>query len=91
MMMEDLAHMGPMLVLAGLLIGLTAETVSRARGYGLMTDMVVGLVGSVIVGGIVLIGVSHPGMLWMFLIGAAGGAIAIVAQRALWRSTRLGT
>ena len=90
-MMEDLAQMGPMLILAGLLIGLTAETVSRARGYGLITDMVVGLVGSVIVGGIVLIGVSHPGMLWMFLIGAAGGAVAIVAQRGLWRSTRLGT
>ena len=90
--MEDIARLGPMLILAGLLIGLTSETVSRARGYGLMTDMVIGLVGSVLVGAIVWVGVSHaPGMLWMFLIGSAGGALAVVAQRALWRSTRLGT
>ena len=88
-MFEHIAQMGPMLILAGLLVGLTAETVSRVGGHGLIPDMVVGLVGSVLVGGIVWVGVSHePGMLWMFLIGCTGAGLAVVAQRGLWRTSR---
>lgn len=91
-MMEQIAHMGPMLALAGLVAGLTAETFSRAGGYGLLPDMVVGLIGSVLVGTAVWVGVSsQAGMLEMFLIGSAGAALAVVAQRRLWRSPRLAT
>jgi uncharacterized membrane protein YeaQ/YmgE (transglycosylase-associated protein family) len=91
-MWEDIAQMGPMLILAGLMIGWTVETVSRAGGYGLIPDMVVGLIGSVLVGGIIWVVVSHePGMLGMFAIGCAGAGLAIVPQRCLWRSTRPGT
>jgi hypothetical protein len=54
--------------------------------------MVVGLIGSVLTGGIIWVVVAHePGMLGMLLIGCAGAGLAIVAQRGLWRSTRLGT
>ena len=89
-MWEHVAQMGPMLVLAGLVVAWTVEVVSRAGGYGLIPDMVAGLIGSVLVGGI--IGVFYaPGMLGMFGIGCAGAGLAIVAQRSLWRSTRLGT
>ena len=91
-MLEHIVQMGPMLALAGLSAGLTAETVSRAGGYGLIPDMVVGLIGSVLVGGIFWVVVSSAaGMLEIFLIGCAGAALAVVAQRRLWRSTRLGT
>jgi uncharacterized membrane protein YeaQ/YmgE (transglycosylase-associated protein family) len=91
-MVEHIAQMGPMLALAGLVAGWTAEAVSRAGGYGLIPDMVVGVLGSVLTGGIVWGAVSRDaGMLGMFLIGVAGAALAIVAQRRLWRSTRLGT
>jgi len=91
-MFEHIVHMGPMLVLAGLMAGWMAETVSRAGGYGFIPDMVLGLIGSVVVGGTVWIVVSSDAnMLGMFLIGCAGAALAIVAQRSLWRSTRLGT
>ena len=91
-MLEHIVHMGPMLALAGLIAGLTAEAVSRAGGYGLIPDMVVGLIGGVLVGGIFWIVVSSDaGMLEMFLIGCAGAALAVVAQRRLWRSPRLGT
>ena len=87
-MLEHIVQMGPMLALAGL----TAEFVSRAGGYGLLPDMVVGLIGSVLVGGIFWVVVSSDaGMPEMFLIGCAGAALAIVAQRSLWRSARLGT
>ena len=91
-MSEHVAQMGPMLVLAGLLVGWTVEMVSRAGGYGLIPDMMTGLIGSVLAGGIVWVVVFHgPGMLGMFGIGCAGAGLAIVAQRSLWRSTRPGT
>jgi uncharacterized membrane protein YeaQ/YmgE (transglycosylase-associated protein family) len=91
-MTEYVAQMVPMLVLAGLVAGWTVETVSRAGGYGLIPDMVAGLIGSVLVGGIIWVVLSHaPGMLGMFVIGCAGAGLAVVAQRRLWRSARLGT
>jgi uncharacterized membrane protein YeaQ/YmgE (transglycosylase-associated protein family) len=91
-MSEHIAHMGPMLILAGLMAGWVAEAVSRADGYGLILDMVLGLIGSVIVGSTVWVLISgDAGMLGMLLIGGAGAALAIVAQRRCWRSARLGT
>lgn len=91
-MTEYVAQMVPMLVLAGLMAGWMVETASRAGGYGLVSDMVVGVIGSVLVGGIIWVVVSHaPGMLGMFVIGCVGAGLAVVAQRSLWRSTRLGT
>ena len=91
-MLEHIIQMGPMLVLAGLMAGWVAEAASRAGGYGLIPDMVLGLIGSVVGGATVWVLVSRDaGMLGMFLIGCAGAALAIVAQRSLWRSARLGT
>ena len=90
-MLKDIVHMGPMLVLAGLAAGWTAEAVSRARGYGFIPDLVLGLIGSV-VGGVTvwLVVAGGAGMAMMFLIGCAGSALLIVAQRSFWRSARLG-
>ena len=90
-MTEHIAHMGPMLILAGLLTARVAEAVSRAGGYGYMLDMAVGLVGSVVAGTLVWIVFSQIGMPWMFMSGCVGATLAIAAQRRLWRSVRLGT
>ena len=90
-MTENIAHMGPMLILAGLLAGWLAEAVSRAGGYGYMLDMAVGLVGSVVAGTLVWIFFSGIGMPLMFGSGCAGAALAIAAQRGFWRSVRFGT
>jgi uncharacterized membrane protein YeaQ/YmgE (transglycosylase-associated protein family) len=69
-----------------------AEAVSRAGGYGIIPDMALGLIGSVVGGTAVWVLVSSDaGMPGMFLIGCVGGALAIVAQRGLWRSIRLET
>ena len=87
---EHIAQMGPMLILAGLVAGWIAEAVSRARGYGLIPDMVLGLVGSVAGGAFVWLVISRDaGMVTMFLIGCAAAAVMIVAQRSFWRSARL--
>lgn len=44
--MEDIAQMGPMLVLAGLTVGWVVETVRRAGGPGFLGDLIVGLARS---------------------------------------------
>lgn len=91
-MAEHVAQMGPILILAGLAAGWLAEAVSRARGYGLIPDMALGLVGSVAGGGIVwLVISSEAGMATMFLLGCGAAALMIIAQRSFWRSARLGT
>ena len=86
-MFEHIVQMGPMLVLAGLIAGWVAEAASRAGGYGFIFDMVFGLVGSVVGGAIVWVFISSDiGMLAMLVIGCIGAALAIAAQRRLWRS-----
>jgi uncharacterized membrane protein YeaQ/YmgE (transglycosylase-associated protein family) len=81
-----------MLVLAGLIGGWVAEAASRAGGYGFIFDMVLGLIGSVVGGAIVWVFISSSiGMPAMLVIGGAGAALAIAAQRRLWRSALLGT
>jgi uncharacterized membrane protein YeaQ/YmgE (transglycosylase-associated protein family) len=88
-MPEILVQMLPMLVLGGLIAAWLAEAVSRAGGYGFIPDMLMGLTGSLIAGAAVW-GVTSrdPAMTTMFLVGCAGAALAIVAQRGLWRSAR---
>ena len=89
-MFEHIVQMGPMLVLAGLIAAWVAEAASRAGGYEFIFDMVFGLVGSVIGGAIVWVFVSSDiGMPVMLVIGCAGAALAIAAQRRLWRSALL--
>jgi uncharacterized membrane protein YeaQ/YmgE (transglycosylase-associated protein family) len=86
-MFEHIVQMGPMLVLAGLIAGWVAEAASRAGGHGFIVDMVFGLVGSVVGGAIVWVFISSDiGMLAMLVIGCVGAALAIAAQRRLWRS-----
>lgn len=91
-MVEHIAQMGPMLVLAGLAVGWLSEAVRPVRGYGFLVDLSIALAGGVIVGGLVLGGFSAvPGMVAMFTIGCVGAALAIVAQRTVWPSKRSGT
>jgi uncharacterized membrane protein YeaQ/YmgE (transglycosylase-associated protein family) len=89
-MLEHIVQIGPMLVLAGLVAGWLAETVSRANGYGLIPDIVLALIGSVLVGAAFWAVVSgEAGLLATFLIGSAGAALPLAAQRTFWRSARL--
>jgi uncharacterized membrane protein YeaQ/YmgE (transglycosylase-associated protein family) len=91
-MLDHLIQMGPMLLLAGVMAGWVAEAASRAGGHGFLVDMAVGLIGSAAVGGALwaVIATDAGGMVAMFLIGSAGAAGAIVAQRVLWPSASLG-
>jgi uncharacterized membrane protein YeaQ/YmgE (transglycosylase-associated protein family) len=86
--MEDVAQMAPMLVLAGLTVGWVAEAARRAGGHGLLGDLILGLVGSLAVGGLFRVAISSDvGMLAMLVVGVGGAALAIMAQRSVWKST----
>jgi uncharacterized membrane protein YeaQ/YmgE (transglycosylase-associated protein family) len=84
---EIVVQMMPMLVLGGLIAGWLAETGWRAGGYGLIPDVVLGLAGSVLAGAFVWLVIWRDvGMTAMLLVGCAGAALAILAQRGVWRS-----
>jgi uncharacterized membrane protein YeaQ/YmgE (transglycosylase-associated protein family) len=90
-MNELIAFVAPMLVLAGLACGWTAEAVSPAGGFGLRGDMALGLVGSFVLA-FVLYGLNWfggTGLTVTFLIGVVGATFAIVAQRTLCRRPSL--
>ena len=89
MMGEDVARIGPMLVLAGMAVGWMSAAVRPAGGQELLADMSIALVGSAIVGGVVFGSVSTGlGMVTMFGFGCAGAALTIIAQRMVWPSIR---
>lgn len=90
-MEQQLAYVVPMLVLAGMSVGWLTEALSPAHGYGARADMVLGLVGTGVVG-IVLYAMSRfgeGGLLATFLLAAVGAALAIAGQRILWRRPSL--
>jgi uncharacterized membrane protein YeaQ/YmgE (transglycosylase-associated protein family) len=88
---EYIAQMAPMLLLAGLAIGWVSEAVSRAKGYGFMYDLALGIVGSVLAGIVMSVVVSREaGMVVMFVTGCIGATLALAAQRQFWRSARPG-
>ena len=90
-MVEYVAQMGPMLLMAGLTAGWVSEAMSRARGYGFIYDMVLGLIGSLLAGVAMAVLISREaGMVTIFVIGCAGAAAAIAGQRQFWRSARSG-
>ena len=73
-------------VVVGLLAGWLAGSVMKGGGYGLIGDMVLGLIGSVVGGWIFwALSVSAGGGLVATVFAAfVGAVIVIVAQRKVW-------
>jgi uncharacterized membrane protein YeaQ/YmgE (transglycosylase-associated protein family) len=73
-------------VVVGLLAGWLAGFVMKGGGYGLIGDMVLGLIGSVVGGWIFrALGVSAGGALVpTVFVAFVGAVIVIVAQRKVW-------
>jgi uncharacterized membrane protein YeaQ/YmgE (transglycosylase-associated protein family) len=80
-------------VLVGLLAGWLAGFVMKDGGYGLVWNLVLGLVGSS--AAIVILSVlgvaPHAGTFATAVVAFIGAALVIVAQRKLWPAPRLGT
>ncbi len=77
-----------MWVLVGLLAGWLAGFVMKGGGYGLIGDIVLGLVGSLLGSWIFrALGVSPGAGLFMAVVVAFIGAVLVIgAQRLLWAS-----
>jgi len=73
-------------VVVGLLAGGLAWIVMKDGGYGLIGDLVLGLVGSVVGGSIFgALGVSAGGGLFPTVyVAFVGAVIVLVAQRKVW-------
>ena len=88
-MSELFAFAGPMLVLAAIVCGWSADAFSPSRSYGFLIDMGLGFVGAVTLAS-VLYATSWfgpVGLVVTFMVGLTGGIMAIVAQRTFWRAT----
>lgn len=73
-------------VLVGLIAGGLAGFMMKGGGYGLITDISLGLGGSIIGSWIFqTLGIS-PGAAWstMVVVASVGAAIVVVAQRKVW-------
>jgi uncharacterized membrane protein YeaQ/YmgE (transglycosylase-associated protein family) len=78
-------------VVVGLLAGWLAGFAMKGGGYGLVGDLVLGLVGSVVGGWLFHLGLSTGrGMFSTVVVAFIGAVIVIVAQRTLWSAPRLG-
>ena len=80
-------------VVVGLAAGWLTRLAMNGGGYGLTGDLVLGLLGSVVSGGIVSalsLTVSDRIFAMMFVV-FFGAVVVIVAQRAFWPKPRLRT
>ncbi len=73
-------------VLGGLLAAGLAGFVLKAGGYGLVTDLILGVGGGLVVSWTFwILGVSpQAGMVVVAVVAFVGAAIPIVAQRKIW-------
>ena len=80
-------------MVVGLLAGWLAGFVMKGGGYGLIGDLFLGMVGSVVGGWIFrALGVSAGGGLFpTVFVAFVGAVIVIVAQRKLWHTSNLST
>ena len=91
-MNEQFVQLGSMWVLAGLGAGWLAETFVHRRGYGLITDLGVGvgasLIGGSAFGALFGLPVGMLNMVFLGLVMAASGSPPGRAERLLLRSGR---
>src|SRR5437660_8085525 len=70
-------------LIVGLIAGLLASLVMRGGGYGIVGDIVVGLIGAVIGGFLMsLVGLGTGGFVWTVVVAFIGACILIALLRA---------
>ncbi|HZP48951.1 MAG TPA: GlsB/YeaQ/YmgE family stress response membrane protein [Vicinamibacterales bacterium] len=71
-------------IVIGILAGFLAGQIMRGRGYGVLIDLVLGIVGSVL-GGFVfgLLGLYATGLIGRLVVATAGAVLLIYVARRL--------
>jgi uncharacterized membrane protein YeaQ/YmgE (transglycosylase-associated protein family) len=73
-------------IVIGILAGFLAGKIMRGRGYGLLVDLLLGIVGSML-GGMVfgLLGLYSSGIVGQLVVATVGAILLIVIVRSLRR------
>lgn len=74
-------------IVVGIVIGWLAGQIVKGRGMGLLMDLIVGVVGSILGGWIFgLLGLAAYGLIGQLIMGVAGAVVLLLLIRAIKRS-----
>jgi len=69
-------------IIVGLIAGWAAGKIMKGRGYGVIADIVLGILGAIIGGWVVgLLGFGGGGLIWSILVAILGAVILIWITR----------
>jgi len=75
-------------LVVGLIAGFLASAVMRGGGYGVVGDIIVGIVGAFIGGFLMsLLGLGGSGIVWTVIVAFIGACVLIAILRAVSRGT----
>jgi uncharacterized membrane protein YeaQ/YmgE (transglycosylase-associated protein family) len=73
-------------IVIGILAGFLAGKIMRGRGYGLLIDLLLGIVGSILGGTVFgLLGLHSSGIVGQLVVATVGAILLIVIVRSLRR------
>lgn len=76
-------------LVVGLIAGFLASVVMRGGGYGIVGDIIVGIIGAFIGGFLMsLLGLGTSGFVWTIVVAFIGACILIAILRAVSGGTR---
>ncbi|HKS79914.1 MAG TPA: GlsB/YeaQ/YmgE family stress response membrane protein [Candidatus Acidoferrales bacterium] len=74
-------------IVVGIVIGWLAGQIVKGRGMGLLMDLVVGVVGSILGGWIFgLLGLAAYGLIGQLIMGVAGAVVLLLLIRTIKKS-----
>lgn len=73
-------------IIVGLIAGWAAGKLMKGSGYGVIGDIVLGILGGIVGGWVVgLLGFGHGGLIWSILVAILGAVILIWFARLVKR------
>jgi uncharacterized membrane protein YeaQ/YmgE (transglycosylase-associated protein family) len=79
---DHMAHGIIWWIVVGLIAGWAAGRIMKGGGYGVMTDILLGIVGGILGGWVIrLLGIGSGGFIWSILVAILGAVILIWITR----------
>jgi uncharacterized membrane protein YeaQ/YmgE (transglycosylase-associated protein family) len=69
-------------IIVGLIAGWAAGKIMKGGGYGVIADIILGILGAIVGGWVVgVLGFGHGGLIWSILVAILGAVILIWITR----------